>query len=355
MISNTFSKSFILASANARASVRNVLFGRLLPLLHKAALSNEPVEVLDLAYSYSMDSFIHWQFGRTLASNLIENKEERNMYLKGFFGPIKYTFWTYEFPNIPRLLSKIGIRIIPEHVAPAWKNLEDWNLKKCDSAQELVSGGQNLQAEDQPEVFAQAYKTMTKGEDEASMSIKSSYPQRLQIASDMFAHNSAAHETSGNTLTFALYQLSLQPALQRRLHKELMTLDPQLRYNPESNLVELPAPKDTDALPLLHAVIMETLRLHPSVPGRQPRKTPKICSLGGFDNIPPNVTVQCYATVLHRTPSVFPDPETWNPERWITASPSELAEMRRWFWAFGSGGRMCIGANFAYFCKSCQI
>lgn len=52
---------------------------------------------------------------------------------------------------------------------------------------------------------------------------------------------------------------------------------------------------------------------------------------------------------LHRNEDVFPSPEEWRPERWLQASESELKEMRKWFWAFGSGGRMCIGSHFAVY------
>jgi len=42
---------------------------------------------------------------------------------------------------------------------------------------------------------------------------------------------------------------------------------------------------------------------------------------------------------LHRNPDVFKDPLDFNPDRWLDAS----VEMKKWFWAFSSGGRMCIG------------
>lgn len=37
----------------------------------------------------------------------------------------------------------------------------------------------------------------------------------------------------------------------------------------------------------------------------------------------------------------------WRPERWLEVTQDERDEMMRWFWAFGSGGRMCIGNNLA--------
>jgi cytochrome P450 len=44
---------------------------------------------------------------------------------------------------------------------------------------------------------------------------------------------------------------------------------------------------------------------------------------------------------------VFPDFETWKPERWLEADKEQKEEMKKWFWAFGSGARMCLGVYFA--------
>jgi hypothetical protein len=342
-----------MASPQAHASSRDVLFGRLLPIFDEAAKNDKPVEMLGLSYAYSMDSFVQWQFGRAIGSNLIENEEERRMYLGGFFGPAPYTFWQYDFPSIPFYLKKLGINLIPKSVAIGFENIENWNLEKCDKAQQTISKADEVLEEDHPVLFAQAFKVMTKNNTEpVEKGSPQSYPQRMEIASDMFSHNSAAHETSGNALAYLYYELSQRPDLQVKLRQELLSLNPPFLYPPPSETVfQLPPAKDVDSLPLLDAMILETLRRHPSVPGRQPRRTPRTCSLGGYDDIPPNITVQCYAYSLHHTPEVFPDPLSWKPERWLDASPTELATMRKWFWAFGSGGRMCIGSNFANFCK----
>ncbi|TVY70395.1 Cytochrome P450 3A12 [Fusarium oxysporum f. sp. cubense] len=344
IISGTFSKSFILADKTSQASMKKVLFGRLLPLFSRAADRNEALEVLELFYSYSMDSFVTWQFGCKLSSNLIEDEQERRLYLDGFFAAAPYTFWQYEFPTLNTLFKKIGL--IPKKVDSGFHDIEQWNLEKCDKAQKLIAEGEeNLDDSDKPVVMSLALKAMS---DPASKPAQ--YPRRLEIASDMFAHNSAAHETSGNTLTYCFYELSKRPELQAKLREELLTLDPPLHFPPpaEGEWI-LPSPKDLDKLPLLEAVILETLRLYPSVPGGQPRRVPKPCSLGGYDGIPAGTTVQCYAWSLHRTPEIFPEPDQWKPERWIDSTPEQLSNMRRWFWAFGSGGRMCIGSNFAYF------
>lgn len=292
-----------------------------------------------------MDSFVSWQFGNSLGSNLIGDEKERRLYLDGFFAAAPYTFWQYEFPGLNRLFKAIGL--IPSKVDSGFHDLERWNLDKCDKAQSLLTQGEdNLPTEDKPIVMTLALKAMSD-----IHSKPGDYPQRLDIASDMFAHNSAAHETSGNTLTFCLYELSKRPEVQARLRDELLTLDPPLFIPTDGENLVLPSVKSVDTLPYLEAVIMETLRLYPTVPGGQPRSVPKPCRLGGYDGIPAGTTVQCYAYSLHRTPEIFPEPEQWKPKRWIESGEDQLRAMRRWFWAFGSGGRMCIGSNFAYFCE----
>lgn len=195
-------------------------------------------------------------------------------------------------------------------------------------------------------------KTLT---DPNFLQFEQPYPRRLEIASDMLCHSAAAIETSGDTLTYLYYELSLRPALQAQLRAELLTLaNPPLYPLPEGQEIVLPDFKTVDNLPLLDAVLQETLRIWTAVPGGQPRVTPSpSCTLVGYSGIPAGVRVQASAYALHRNPEVFPDPEEWKPERWLDAEPKQLAEMKRWFWAFSSGGRMCIGSNIAIHCESC--
>ncbi|KAI5358566.1 Putative cytochrome P450 [Septoria linicola] len=49
---------------------------------------------------------------------------------------------------------------------------------------------------------------------------------------------------------------------------------------------------------------------------------------------------------LHRNADVFPEPLRFDPDRWLGPA-EEVAVMNRWFWAFSSGGRMCIGLHLA--------
>lgn len=349
IMTHAFSKSNVLGSQSARIATRDVLFDRVLPKLHEAALGSRPIEIIEFNYSYYLDTFVQWQFGHSLRSNLVENEKERRLYLDGFFGPAGFTFWQYYFPNLSANLRRIGIYIIPKWVDTGFAEVEKWNLDKCDKAQELLASGQDLAIENQLPLFEKVLKGMSRVDAKPK-----EYPNRLEVASDMFSLNSGAFETSGNTTTYLFYEMCRKPQWQTRLREELLTLKVPPIYVPGTRLDpdDITDPRDLEELPILQAIIMETLRLWPSVPGGQPRVVPKTTSLGGHHNIPAGTVVQAYASVLHREPEGFPDPFAWKPERWLESSKEELTVMKRWFWGFGSGGRMCIGSHFAYYCKS---
>lgn len=390
MTSHTYSKSALLTSQSLRSTTRHILSDRFLPLLSRHATSGAPIEFLRVAHAYAMDSFTAFQFGVPRASRWLLDEGERDWYLKNWLAIRPYQWWVTEAPGLMNLLKRwLGINVIPEAVFKGLEDLEAWNLAKCDGAARALSStpeaatgrkdGQEDEKEgvqlgeepgDKPTIFEALFTHFKKAYGADCYALPVSNKESgggddtsargrcvLEIASDMFDHNAAAMETSGLTLTWLLYELSLRPALQKQLRDELLTLDPPLHYHDQPPM-DLPDPKHLDALPLLDAVIQETLRLWPAITGRQPRVTPADAAgveLAGHAGLPPGVTVQAYAFVLHRHPGVFPEPEKWRPERWMKTEGADgeekerrLAEMRRWFWAFGSGGRACIGRHFAW-------
>jgi hypothetical protein len=118
------------------------------------------------------------------------------------------------------------------------------------------------------------------------------------------------------------------------------------------DLASSTALKLLDGLPFLGAIVTETLRLNAPIPGPQPRILPEGTFLEGHGPLPAGMRVSSNAWCLHRNEQVFPQAEKWVPDRWLSREDGDvrgehLKEMQRWFWAFGSGGRMCVGSNFA--------
>ncbi len=140
----------------------------------------------------------------------------------------------------------------------------------------------------------------------------------------------AGHETSATGLTWALRWLLESPAVLAELRAELDALGPDA------------TPEAIAKAPFLDGVAREALRLVPVIPivGRVLMKD---MTIGGWD-LAKGTVVVCSIYLAHRRPEAFPDPERFDPRRFVgkKLSPSE-------FFPFGGGLRRCIGMAFALY------
>jgi cytochrome P450 len=143
----------------------------------------------------------------------------------------------------------------------------------------------------------------------------------------------AGHETTSLALSWTWYLLSQHPAVEERLHEEL------------ASVLQGRTPKYEDAANLRYTrmVIEESMRLYPPAHtfGRQPIAADEI--LG--HRIPAGAEVLILPWLLHRKPSLWENPNRFDPERF---APERAAARPRFAYIpFGAGARICIGAAFA--------
>ncbi|VUC23057.1 unnamed protein product [Clonostachys rosea] len=160
---------------------------------------------------------------------------------------------------------------------------------------------------------------------------------KLDIQVEAGSFMIAGTDTTSNTLTYLVWAVLSRPDLQSALEDEVSALGEGFT---DSQL---------EKLPLLHAVIEETLRLYGAAPTPLPRIVPPGgARLGGYD-IPAGTEVATQSFTMHRDPKIFDDPERYDVERWLpggscTISPAAKAA----FTPFGAGSRVCIGQHLAY-------
>ena len=109
----------------------------------------------------------------------------------------------------------------------------------------------------------------------------------------------AGTDTTGNTLTYLIWAVLKQPELQKALQEEVGGVKEPLSD------VELAK------LPVLNAVIAETLRLYGAAPGALLRVAPPEGAVLGGYTVPGGTVVSTQAWSLHRDPELFPDPEKY--------------------------------------------
>lgn len=143
----------------------------------------------------------------------------------------------------------------------------------------------------------------------------------------------AGHETTALTLMYTVYLLSRHPEVAARVRDEV-----------DRELAGRRATMDDLArLPYLDAVLRECLRLYPPAYAFA-RETVQEFELGGY-RIPVGSQVVMSPFGLHRNPRYFPNPERFDPERWIGPDAAKLP--RHAYIPFGAGHRVCIGSHFA--------
>jgi len=143
----------------------------------------------------------------------------------------------------------------------------------------------------------------------------------------------AGHDTTSTAVSFCLYFLG-------------HNLDMQARALEEINEVVGDATDVTTAqlkeLKYLEACLKEAMRLAPPVPiiGREALED---MTVGGY-HIPAGTTLLINMMLLHRDPAHFPDPETFQPERFL----QEAYRPPYAYVPFSAGMRNCIGQKFAW-------
>lgn len=160
-----------------------------------------------------------------------------------------------------------------------------------------------------------------------------------RLRDETWAVVGAGTETTSRALTVAAYHLGRNPGVVRKLRAELCTLLPE--RDSTASWLEL------EKLPYLTAVVHESLRLAYGLTGRLPRVAPVESLYYGRYVIPPGTPTSCSSYIIHRDASIFPDPETYDPERWVRAS-EKGENLKRYLTSFNKGSRSCIGINLAY-------
>lgn len=352
MLSNIYAKSTLQGSQAMDAITKTLLNDTMVPKLKKLAkINNGEVEMYDFFSAAAMDFVAAYVFGLANSSQFVKLDDMAKPFFRDYKARQGFTFWPQEMPKFYRVMASLGLDslLVPTWVGEANQHIEAWLIGMCDKAEQTMQkaqvDGEKGRPEDWPTVYAQLRNALIKESQTKSSSDLSTEQivstNRLAVASEMLDHTLAGFDTSSIALAFLAYELSLShnSSWQDKLRNELLPL----KGNSDA--------KTLDNLPILHAILMETLRYHASIPGNQPRITPSSATLGApgheITNLPANIRVQAQAWSLHRDPKVFPEPESWNPARWLESSEEQLREMQRWFWAFGSGGRMCVGSNLA--------
>ncbi|XP_021028259.1 cholesterol side-chain cleavage enzyme, mitochondrial [Mus caroli] len=140
-------------------------------------------------------------------------------------------------------------------------------------------------------------------------------------------------DTTSMTLQWNLYEMAHNLKVQEMLRAEVLAARRQAQGD-MAKMVQL--------VPLLKASIKETLRLHPISVTLQ-RYTVNDLVLRNY-KIPAKTLVQVASFAMGRDPAFFPNPNKFDPTRWLEKSQN-TTHFR--YLGFGWGVRQCLGRRIA--------
>jgi len=152
---------------------------------------------------------------------------------------------------------------------------------------------------------------------------------REQAIDELKQYLWAGTETTALTLAWALYEISRRPEAAERIRKE----GEQVYGDRE------PTAADYSGLAYTRAVIQETMRIYPPVWGLI-RVAQAEDEIGGV-KINPGDRVTLFAYGAHHNAKFWPDPESFQPERWMAGNAKK--QVKYSYIPFGAGKRSCIG------------
>lgn len=154
-----------------------------------------------------------------------------------------------------------------------------------------------------------------------------------QVVDNLLTFLAAGHDTSARSMGWTFYLLSASEQWRTRVEDELDSVD----------LSAVPPAEWQGALPVLTAVLKESMRLYPAA-GNISRVAVEADRLGGID-IEPGVVVGTAPWVLHRHKTLWDAPDMFDPTRFMGQAGDAIHRFA--YLPFGAGPRVCLGASFA--------
>ncbi|SJL17057.1 uncharacterized protein ARMOST_20598 [Armillaria ostoyae] len=161
-------------------------------------------------------------------------------------------------------------------------------------------------------------------------------PSRKSLLEEAQTFFIAGTDTTSNAMSVGFFHVLNNPSVRGKLVAELKATWPEK---------EPPMPYDSlEKLPYLTGVVKESLRMSIGVPVSLPRVLSADMDIDGI-SVPAGTVVGMGTSFILVNKDIFPEPEVFNPDRWIQ---SDSPSLDRYLVPFSRGPRTCLGMNLAW-------
>ncbi|HVE86383.1 MAG TPA: cytochrome P450 [Myxococcales bacterium] len=260
-------------------------------------------DAVDVLRDVTIRVFMRFFYGTTFTDEQTKQMGRQMGYA------IRYTYFRYRFDFLPQWSPFPGKRAFEEAVASVARTTDEMLERKRGEA-----GAEDLLA---MLVGAAEHGQMTRDE----------------LRAEVVGLFTGGWETASAVLSWVLYLLARDPALEARLSEEAR------RESAPAKAME-----DVQRLALIRMTIQETMRLYPITPILS-RTADAADEIGGY-RIPAGSQLLLAISAAHRHPDFWERPEDFWPER-FEGGAEAAARHPYAYLPFAAGPRQCIGMEFA--------
>ena len=287
-------------------------------------LSNNKIkEMKDIFTKYTNDVIATCAFG----INVNSMKDPKNdFYVMGREATDleKITLKIFVIRELPWLAKLMNIQTVPSQCVKFFKNIIESTIALRD--EKRISRPDMLQL-------------MMEARGDKNTKIELTIEE---MTAQAFVFFFGGFDTTSTNMSFAAYEIALNPEVQTRLQEEIDTVLYESKGSPSFEAI--------NGMEYLDAVFYETMRKWPLAP-----MLDRVCTKS-FELPPtlpntkpfvvqPGMMVWIPVYAIQRDPDYFDEPEKFNPDRFLSGGSANIKSTT--FLSFGIGPRQCIGNRFA--------
>ncbi|KAL8858235.1 MAG: hypothetical protein Q9178_005247 [Gyalolechia marmorata] len=319
--SNLFSKQSIRSLEPLIQSVVDTLYDQ----MEKRRGTGEPIHLGQIYAALTQDIITEYCF----ANN-------KNTLLMPGFGPSYDTILTKaklcptlkQFPLLVPAMSYLPTWFL-DLVFPLLNSLKSYRQSMLSQVHQFLATRDTLQRKTHTTVFDAIL-------DDPDLPASEKTPSRLAWESQLLL--GAGTLTTAHVLQSTSYHLLTNPPILHKLTHELHAAAAEHSCPIPLHILE--------HLPYLNAVIAEGLRISNAVMHRLQRVHPDTPLHYRDWTIPPGIPVGMSPPLIQYNETLFPNPHTFDPERWMPFE--ETKTLQAYIFVFGKGSRICAGRELAY-------
>ncbi|XP_072764620.1 uncharacterized protein [Anoplolepis gracilipes] len=298
--------------------------------LESVAQTEDCIKIKDWFGRYTTDTVMSTAFG--VNSNCIEEGDNEFRQCGNKIFNV-HPFWIVLNRFTPQILNFFSIPMIDRGVTKFLTQIFQYNVEYRQTHNISKHDFMNLLIQ----LMEKGYVKPDNDDIDKSSPTNINRLTLLQAAAQAFVFFAAGFETTSTTATFCLYELAQQQDMQDKLRKEIdeiLKKHGELTYNAVNEMT------------YLHKVINETMRKYPPLPILNRICTEEITLPTTNIHVPKGMAITIPILGLQRDPSIYPDPDKFDPERF---NEDKVAARHSYaYLPFGKGPRACIAMRFGY-------